>query len=185
MADKDRDKAAGQTFTEAAEQQPGQPAGEIGTIRDGQPRSLAALIASTLQARANCIRSGNGDWRDRHEAALVQLAQLLPSGSGIDRGTEIDIDASGPAGSKSIDRIVLTLGFHHMDEHRSYAGWTDHTITVRPAFDGLQLTIGGRNRNGIKDYLYDVYDVALSTVYVACYDVARDETTYRQEGGRP
>ena len=39
---------------------------------------------------------------------------------------------------------------------------TDHVITVRPSFGGLDLTISGKNKNDIKEYLSDVYYYALT-----------------------
>jgi hypothetical protein len=44
-----------------------------------------------------------------------------------------------------------------MNEHGMYDGWTRHAITIRPTFDGIDVRIGGRDRNGIKEYLADVY----------------------------
>lgn len=67
------------------------------------------------------------------------------------------IDRDKTTGSK----IVLTMSYHHMDEGGYYDGWTDHTITITPSFDGIDIAIGGRNRNDIKDYLHEVYYYAL------------------------
>src|SRR5690242_28193 len=99
-------------------------------------RTLVAAIASAAQARHNCLASNNSEWLDHWTGQLEQYARNeLPSGSGIDSGTKIDLDASN-------DKIVvLTLGYHHMDENGYYDGWTDHTIRVRPAFNGIDLTI--------------------------------------------
>jgi hypothetical protein len=43
-----------------------------------------------------------------------------------------------------------------------YDGWTDHTVKVYPDWSGVRLNITGRNRNDIKDYLYETWDYALS-----------------------
>lgn len=84
------------------------------------------------------------------------MEAALPSGSGIDRGTIIDRERSRP------DRIVLVCSFHHMNEHGYYDGWTDHEVIVRPSLAwGFTLRVTGRDRNGIKDYLHDVYMHAL------------------------
>lgn len=99
---------------------------------------------------------GNNEWLDRHETTLDQIEEMLPSGSGIDCGTKIDRDKT--TGSK----IVLTMSYHHMNDNGFYVGWTDHTITITPSFDGIDVAIGGRNRNNIKDYLHEVYYHALS-----------------------
>lgn len=113
-------------------------------------------LASLVAARLNCITSSNCAWRDKHEETILQIvSDYLPSGSGIDSGTEIDLDAS------TADKLVFTCGFHHMTEHGLYDGWTHHTITVRPDWHGIKLTVSGKNYNGVKDYLGDIYSNSL------------------------
>jgi len=87
---------------------------------------------------------------------LDTLQDELPSGSGIDSGCKIDLDNSTP------EKIIITFGFHHMDENGSYDGWTDHKLTVKPSFSGIDIKISGRDRNQIKDYLYDVFQTVLT-----------------------
>lgn len=81
----------------------------------------------------------------------------MPRGSGIDCGTELDMDRSNP------NKLVFIVSYHHMDEHGGYDGWTEHKIIVVPdlAFQ-FNLGITGRNRNDIKDYLHSVYAAALN-----------------------
>ena len=123
-------------------------------------RTLAQQIASLCVARRNCQSRGNAEWYANHSETLERIARdYLPSGSGIDNGTTIDLDAT------SFDKIVLTTSYHHMDENGYYDGWTDHKITIRPSFLGLDITIGGRNRNDIKDYLHDVFHHCLSSEF--------------------
>jgi hypothetical protein len=115
-------------------------------------RKLYQHIAGLLDARLRCSLNNNGEWTTKHAENLRMIASsILPSGSGIDDdGTKIDIDRS------TGERIVLTLGFHHMDDNGFYDGWSDHTITVRASLiHDISLTIGGPNRNAIKDYLHD------------------------------
>jgi hypothetical protein len=118
--------------------------------------TLYAELATLVDARLRCIETGNS-WAEKHTERLEWYARnMLPSGSGIDSGTTIDLDAS------TGDKIVLRTAYHHMDEHGGYNGWSEHTVTVRASLiHGITLTIGGRNRNQIKDYLYEVYDEAL------------------------
>lgn len=120
-------------------------------------KPLYQAIASLVSARLNCIKSGNVEWKSRHHDAIEQLVEFLPSGSGIDNGTKIDLDASTP------EKLVFTFGFHHMNDAGMYDGWTEHILTVRPSlqFD-IATTISGRNRNDIKDYLYETYGYALT-----------------------
>jgi len=123
-------------------------------------RTLYQEIASTAQARHNCLemerKTGKThEWTARHMATLTRLQDLLPSGSGIDNGTKIDCHATNG------ERIVLTLGFHHMNEHGMYDGWTQHTVKVTPMFSGISLHVTGHNRNGIKEYLHEELHGAL------------------------
>ena len=84
--------------------------------------------------------------QDRAERILA----CLPRGSGIDAGTTMV--------SVSDKQIVLTAGYHHMNEGGYYDGWTEHTIRVRPSLMlGMTVTVSGPNRNQIKDYLQELY----------------------------
>ena len=114
--------------------------------------TLYQLIASTVDAMTRCT----DEWKQKHNETLTTLEDYLPSGSGIDSGTEIDRERS------TGEKIVLYTEYHHMNETGMYDGWTDHTITVRPSLiHRIRLTISGRDRNEIKDYLHDVYYWAL------------------------
>lgn len=120
--------------------------------------TLARRIAHLVQARLNCQESGNGEWFERHGDRLDWIArELLPSGSGVDNGTRIDLDAS------TGEKLVLHAAFHHMDEGGGYDGWTEHPVTVRASlvYD-LDIRIGGRNRNGVKEHLHELISHALS-----------------------
>lgn len=114
------------------------------------------LIASTVQALHNCNKSNNIEWAQKHNDTLHKLEGKLPSGSGIDCGTKIDKSASN---SK---KIILTFSFHHMNDGGFYDGWTDHKVIITPSFNGFDIKITGRDRNQIKEYLYDVYSFALN-----------------------
>ena len=130
-------------------------------------KTLLNEIVSRLVARANCEKTGNAEWLSKHTAALIELAKDLPSGSGIDRGTKIDLEAS------SQNRLVLTLGYHHMNNVGIYDGWTEHKIIVTPdLLFGFNLRITGRDRNQIKEYLHDVYSQALNTETVPAAVIA-------------
>ncbi len=119
---------------------------------------LYQQIARTIEARLNCIKSGN-DWQLRHEETLEAFNDLLPSGSGIDSGTKIDIDASKP------DKLVFNFSYHHMNDGGMYDGWTDHQLIVTPSLSfGFACRITGPNRNDVKDYLHEVYSSAMSEI---------------------
>jgi len=115
-------------------------------------------IATCLQAMENCRKTGNDEWLVKHRETIDDLVcHRLPSGSGWDNGTELDYDASTP------DKIVLTGAFHHMDENGSYDGWTYHKIIVTGSLaNEIDISITGRDRNDIKEYLHQVFDAALT-----------------------
>jgi hypothetical protein len=113
-------------------------------------------IASTLQAIRNCRAANNREWLDKHGETLKELAGRLPHGSGIDNGVTIDEDACEE------HRLVFYFGFHHMNETGMYDGWTYHTLYVYPEFDGIRLRITGKDRNDVKEYLYDLFHDALN-----------------------
>jgi hypothetical protein len=116
--------------------------------------TLAQHIASALEARLNC--AGAGDLVRIWDRALVQLENFLPH----DRECKIDLDAS--MGSK----IVVHLECHHMDDDGMHGVWTDYTVTVRPAFQGFDISVSGRGRSGIKDRLEKRFNAALSAPVV-------------------
>lgn len=122
------------------------------------PRApLYAAIAHALQARSNCDKSGNTAWFNKHEVRAILLTKLhMPSGSGIDNGTRLDLEASTP------EKLVFKTEFHHLNGGGFYDGWTQHRVTVRPSLCfGLSIAISGNDRNEIKDYLHEVFDTAL------------------------
>lgn len=123
-------------------------------------RYLYSELALAIQARKNCEQSipPNTEWFGKWTARIRELEQLLPSGSGIDSGTTIDIGAS------HAEKLIMYAPFHHMNDAGYYDGWTEHTITVTPSFSGINIRVSGRNRNDIKDYLCDTYHHALTQI---------------------
>lgn len=73
----------------------------------------------------------------------------------MDNGSKIDLDRTNAS------KITITTAYHHMDDGGGYAGWTEHTVIVKPEFSGIGLRITGPNRNDIKDYLGDLFYTAL------------------------
>lgn len=130
---------------------------------------LYARLAGLIVARHNCIkhvsetkdtteRERAQEWKLKHEEAIIRLVKrYMPSGSGFDNGTTIDLNVSNK------DRLVFDTSFHHMDENGFYDGWTEHCIRVYPAFDNVRMTITGQDKNNIKEYIYEVFDTALNT----------------------
>ena len=114
--------------------------------------TLIRRMASTLNAYRSCIKNGNKEWEDKHEDILEGYNKLLPSGSGIDSGSSIDIDKSRD------NRIVINTSFHHLNECGIYDGWTDHQVIITPSLvHDIDIRITGINRNDIKEYLMHIF----------------------------
>lgn len=116
--------------------------------------TVASVLASTIDAYWNCR---DLSWKTNHEETIGQIARdLLPSGSGIDGGTGFVFGASNGK------RLVLSTQYHHMNANGFYDGWTKHIVYVTPTFHGFELRITGRDRNDVKDYLYQTFQLDLS-----------------------
>jgi hypothetical protein len=125
-------------------------------------KTIASQIASLLDAYVRCKASGNADWEYTHYQSIQNLLERLPSGSGIDAGTGI---AGEMWDAPDHQKLVFVVGFHHMDENGTYDGWTHHRVVVTPTFGGISVkVVGGHDRNGIKEYLGELYHTALSEV---------------------
>jgi hypothetical protein len=119
-------------------------------------RKLYQLIAARLDAMRNCERSGNAVWRERHLAiAQALVAEHMPSGSGVDAGTVLLVEECKP------DKLVFSAGWHRMTGAGYYAGWHGYCFIVRPTFDGFNLRVTGRDVDGVKEYLGDLFAFAL------------------------
>jgi len=118
---------------------------------------LYSLLASRIQAMANCVKANNQEWLVKHREHAEQLVkQFMPSGSGIDTGTKLCFEES------TGEKLVFTFGFHHMNDAGMYDGWTEHKAIVTPSLQfGFNLKITGRDRNGIKDYLHETFSADL------------------------
>lgn len=121
-------------------------------------KQIYSELALLIGARANCERTGNTAWHATHtERAEDIVKEFLPRGSSWNCGTKLDFDAS------TSEKLVFRGAWYHADGHDVYNDWTEHTITVRPSLQfGFVITISGRNRNDIKDYLGELFDCALS-----------------------
>lgn len=124
------------------------------------PKTLAVELACLALAIANCSGGKNDEWAAKHRDRLDTLCKdMLPSGGGINAGVKFDLVRSTP------DKLVFDTAYHHMNDGGYYDGWTDHTITVRASLaHGLTIAISGRDRNGIKDHLHEVFSQALQQV---------------------
>jgi hypothetical protein len=116
-------------------------------------------ISRTIEAIKICKKYGNSEWLLKHEDYLTKLEDNnLPHGSGVDNGVKVDLENSTP------QKVVFRADFHHMDENGYYDGWTVHNVTIRPTFDGLDISVSGKNRDRIKEYLHDLFYETLTKV---------------------
>lgn len=118
--------------------------------------SIVSQISNNLLAIANCKATNNEEWRHKHQQTNEKLVKYyMPSGAGWDSGTTFEEDESNP------HKLVFSGSYHHMNDLGTYDGWTDHKIIVTPRFNGIDIRITGRNRNGIKEYLHQLFYAAL------------------------
>lgn len=122
-------------------------------------RKVYQVLASSLMAHRNCILHNNVEWRDIWERRIEWLEkEYLPSGSGFDAGTTVDIDACGDT------KMVFKTAYHHMDENGFYDGWTSHEVIAEPEFlSGIDVKVTGLDENDIREYIGDTFFYALTT----------------------
>lgn len=90
------------------------------------------------------------DARDRWQDKLDAIMNTAPSGSGFDNGTTLE--------SVDDQKMVFNTGFHHMNEHGFYTGWTHHKVIVRPCFwSGIDIRVTGKDRRNIKEYIAEAF----------------------------
>jgi len=116
---------------------------------------LYRAIAQGLAALENSIESGNTEWVSRWNAVLREYDKMLPSGAGLDNGSVL------VKADSNDERLVIETAFHHMTDDGCYDGWTEHRLTIKPSFLDIAITVGGRNRRDIKDYIAEVFTEAL------------------------
>ena len=121
-----------------------------------QHKTVVHAFVDALQAMRRCEKSGNAEWRQRWLDYLAKLQADLPHGSGLDGKVEFILDKCNSR------RVVIFAEFHHMDSNGYYDGWTDHEIIVTATHCGTHIRVTGRDRNGIKDYLAELFYDALT-----------------------
>lgn len=138
-------------------------------------RKLYVHIACAVDAMQRCEKTNNVEWQGKHlDAISYMIRNYLPSGGGIDSGVQIDLDRSNG------ERLVFNTAYHHMNDSGMYDGWTEHTVAVTPSLlFGFNLTVSGRDRNDIKNYLAEMFSHTLGEEIdnAKAYGVAEEETT--------
>lgn len=133
-------------------------------------KRLFEHLAGTTQAWHYCKEHDN-PFADTHEEMINYLVDTcMPSGSGIDNGVAMDIEKSNET------KLVFTFGYHHMNENGYYDGWTEHKLIVTASLvGGFNMSITGKNRNDIKDYLYQTFDMSLNQIVEVGYSKESDK----------
>lgn len=123
--------------------------------------AIAREIDRLARANAHNLETVGKAWANDAQETLDYIqADILPSGSGFNSGCQIDLDES------TAQRIVIRTSFHHMNETGYYSGWTDHRVTITPCLIwGHVLKISGKDKNGIKEYIGDVFANCLQSEF--------------------
>ena len=114
-------------------------------------------LAAAADAYQRGVKTDNEEWIKNWERHGKEITKAyLPSGSGFDRGTFFDIDASNG------NLLVFETGYHHMNDGGYYTHWTEHIVRVKGSLAfALDMTISGRNDNDIKEYIFETFQIAL------------------------
>ena len=107
-------------------------------------RKLYQALAGLVEARLNCVALGNNELlHDYEEQGNKLVRECMPSGARFD-GTKLDWNRSMP------NKLVLVTAYLHT----CHAGWTKHTVTVRPDLRfGFKLLISKSNRRNFKEFM--------------------------------
>lgn len=112
----------------------------------------SAEFYSKLAQTIQWYMDTNAEYKGMVEDKINELEKRLPYGSGFDAGSSVDLRKS------TGQRIIIDTSFHHMDENGYYDGWTYHQVIITPCLMyGYQLRVTGRNRNSIKEYIFDQF----------------------------
>lgn len=114
---------------------------------------LYQRIATIVCAISNCKKSGNAEWLEKWSDELDRIEiEILPYGSGFNAGCKVMI------GSCSDNKLVIKADFHHMNQNGYYSGWGEYSVIVKPSLRfGFTLKVTGRDRDGIKEYIANVF----------------------------
>lgn len=121
--------------------------------------NVAQELSTKAMAIHNCQKSGHKEWEQIHADDIKWLIeQFMPSGSGFDSGTKMDITQSNDK------RLQFYTSFHHINENGMYDGWTEHSVVVAATFQGFDINISGRNKNDIKEFILDCFANSLGRI---------------------
>jgi len=120
---------------------------------------VVCRLASLVESRLYAIKNNRDEWREGHEDNINLIMKDAPSGSGFDSGTKILLEEC------SRNKLVFKTSFHHISGTTCmYTEWTEHIVTITPAFNGYDINVGGINKNEIKGYIDEVFEGWLSSM---------------------
>lgn len=145
------------------------PNGPFNYAGEVQRKPLAHTLAGYCQRICNLKRSLAPHADAMQEAVIDEAVRLtrehLPSGSGFDNGTHLLLpDDLKVKSGRAVDKLVFNTSYHHMNDQGMYTCWTNHSVIVQPDWSGLLIQITGRDTNGIKEYMQDVFHSALNKI---------------------
>lgn len=114
-------------------------------------------------ARAVALFHSSENSGDYARRAEMLTKEHMPSGSGFDNGTTIDLERS------NLRRLVFNTSFHHMNDAGMYVGWTDHKVTIEANLDGHVIRVSGPNKRGIKEHIESEFWSALVDTDIDAY----------------
>ena len=113
-------------------------------------------IATAIETLARAEKQNQENWIEIWADKLKKIMEDAPSGSGFDSGTELSDDSTP-------NKLVFDVAYHHMNDAGYYDGWSHHKVIVKPSLAyGFDMRVTGRDRNGIKDYIGEVFHNWLS-----------------------
>jgi len=90
------------------------------------------------------------------------IREHLPHGAGIDAPITLDEERSND------HRLVFEVPFHQMDDEGYYCGWTTFRVTVTCSIAyGLSVKATGRGRFGLRDYVEEMMQYAMTQPYTS------------------
>ena len=110
-------------------------------------RKLYQALAGLVEARLNCMASGDDELLHSYEEQGNKLVrECMPGGVRFD-GTKLDWNRSMP------NKLVLVTAYFHTGHDVG----TKHTVTVRPDLrSGYKLSISKSNRRNLKELMAEL-----------------------------
>ena len=115
-------------------------------------------LASLLKWR----KTVNEEYQKQLEDKLDILTNYLPSGSGFDDGSVVDVNKSNN------NKIIIHSAYHHLDNNGFYDGWSNFSIIIKPdLMFGFTLTLIGNTTIrkyfdcDFRNYVIDIFSDTL------------------------